>query len=60
MINQVTIGPDLVPEVRLDVIVPAGTADGDYPLTINATRTVERSPSPSTSRSKEAPAVRSH
>ena len=37
VINQVTIGPDLVPEVRLDVIVPTGTADGDYPLTINAT-----------------------
>ncbi len=49
VINQVTIGPDLVPEVRLDVIVPTGTADGDYPLTVTATsETVERSPSRST------------
>jgi uncharacterized membrane protein len=37
VISQVTAGPDLAPEVRLDVIVPTGTADGDYPLTINAT-----------------------
>lgn len=36
VINQVTAGPDLAPELRLDVIVPTGTADGDYPLTINA------------------------
>ncbi|MCA1736337.1 MAG: hypothetical protein LC739_09535 [Actinobacteria bacterium] len=37
VISQVTAGPELQPEVRLDVIVPTGTADGDYPLTITAT-----------------------
>ena len=36
VISQVTVGPDLLPEVRLDVIVPTGTADGDYPLTVTA------------------------
>lgn len=36
VISQVTVGPELVPEVRLDVIVPTGTPDGDYPLTITA------------------------
>jgi uncharacterized membrane protein len=36
VVNQVTAGPDLAPELRLDVIVPTGTADGDYPLTVTA------------------------
>jgi uncharacterized membrane protein len=36
VVNQVSVGPDLAPELRLDVIVPTGTADGDYPMTINA------------------------
>ncbi|HEX5722240.1 MAG TPA: NEW3 domain-containing protein [Acidimicrobiia bacterium] len=36
VINQVTVGPELAPELRLDVIVPSGTADGDYPMTITA------------------------
>ncbi len=36
VVNQVSAGPDLVPEISLDVLVPAGTAEGEYPLTINA------------------------
>lgn len=36
VVNQVTVGPDLESELRLDVLVPAGTAEGDYPMTINA------------------------
>ena len=36
VVNQVSVGPDLAPEVSLDVLVPAGTAEGDYPLTITA------------------------
>lgn len=36
VVNQVTASPDAAPELRLDVIVPTGTTDGSYPLTIQA------------------------
>jgi uncharacterized membrane protein len=36
VVNQVTASPDAAPELRLDVIVPTGTADGEYALTVKA------------------------
>jgi uncharacterized membrane protein len=36
VVNQITAASEDTPELRLDVIVPAGAADGDYPLTVSA------------------------
>ncbi|HSL24991.1 MAG TPA: NEW3 domain-containing protein [Acidimicrobiia bacterium] len=36
VVNRVTAGPDEAPDLTLDVIVPTGTADGTYPLTVQA------------------------
>jgi uncharacterized repeat protein (TIGR01451 family) len=36
-VNQVATNPDAPPELRLDVIIPTGTAEGDYPMTVTAT-----------------------
>ncbi len=35
-VSQVTTNPDAPPELRLDVIVPTGTAEGDYQMTVTA------------------------
>jgi uncharacterized membrane protein len=36
IVDGVTAGPDLEPELTLDVEVPEGTADGDYALSVEA------------------------
>ncbi|MGQ0849424.1 MAG: COG1470 family protein [Actinomycetota bacterium] len=36
VVNRVSTAPEEAPDLRLDVIVPTGTADGEYPLTIEA------------------------
>jgi uncharacterized repeat protein (TIGR01451 family) len=36
-VNQVATNPDAPPEVRLDVIIPTGSAEGDYAMTVTAT-----------------------
>ena len=36
-VNQVATNPDALPELRLDVIIPTGAAEGDYPMTVTAT-----------------------
>jgi uncharacterized membrane protein len=41
VVNKVTAGPDLEPELRLDVTIPTGTVDGDYPLTVRASSGTE-------------------
>lgn len=35
VVSRVTAGPDKAPALRLDVIVPTGTADGSFPLTVD-------------------------
>jgi uncharacterized membrane protein len=36
-VSQVATNPDAPPELRLDVIIPTGTAEGDYAMTVTAT-----------------------
>jgi uncharacterized membrane protein len=36
VVNQVTAGTDEAPDLTLSVIVPTGTADGSFPLTVSA------------------------
>jgi uncharacterized repeat protein (TIGR01451 family) len=36
-VNQVATNPDAPPELRLDVIIPTGAAEGDYAMTVTAT-----------------------
>lgn len=36
VVNQVTAGTDEPPDLSLNVIIPTGTADGSFPLTIGA------------------------
>lgn len=36
-VSQVATNPDEPPELRLDVIIPTGTAEGDYAMTVTAT-----------------------
>ena len=36
VVNQVTAGTDEAPDLTLSVIIPTGTADGSFPLTISA------------------------
>jgi len=36
-VSQVATNPEGPPELRLDVIIPTGAAEGDYPMTVTAT-----------------------
>lgn len=36
VVNQVTAGTDEAPDLTLSVIIPTGTADGSFPLTVSA------------------------